>query len=65
MCFQNNLEINTNRKSKFGFLDLYHMEMLLSSFYEDRSNSLSAEVDKNSNTHKGLKEEYLVNVCLD
>ena len=48
ICIYNkhNSKINKSRKFKFGILGLYHMEILLESFYENQTNDLSWRVHK-------------------
>ena len=47
-------KINNNKKCKFGILNLYHMEMLLETFYDNRSNSLC------TGTHKRILMHLLI-----
>ena len=47
VCYQHNSKTNCCRNMKFGILHLYHIHMLLKTFYEDRTKTLCTL--KNSN----------------
>ena len=39
-CYWHSSKTNNSSNSKFGMVHLYHMQMLLETFYENRANSL-------------------------
>ena len=61
VCYQHKLKRNNIKKLKFDIQNLYHIEMLLETFYEDRSHNMSTETVKIIHIRKGLWVEFLVN----
>ena len=62
VCYQHNSKTNNSRNIKFGILYLYHMQMLLKTFYDYRTNSLCTRALKIILLHYGLWTEFLVGV---
>ena len=60
VCYQHNSKTNYNRNIKFGILHLYHIQMLLETFYEDLIKTLCTGTHKRIQIHYGLWTEFLV-----
>ena len=62
VCYQHNSKTNYSRNIKFGILYLYHVQMLLETFYKDMSKTLCTEAHKRILIHCGLWTEFRVSV---
>ena len=46
VCYQHNSKTNYSRNIKFGILHLYHVQILLETFYKDRTKTLCTGAHK-------------------
>ena len=54
VCYQHNSKTKCSRNIKFGILHLYHIQMLLETFYKDRTKTLCTGEHKRILIHEGL-----------
>ena len=60
VCYQHNSKTNYSRIFKFGILHLYHVQMLLETFYKYWTKTLCTGAHKRILIHYGLWTEFLV-----
>ena len=60
VCYQNNSKTNYSINIKFGMLYLYHVQMLLKTFYKDWRKTLCTGTHKRIVIHYGLWMEFLL-----
>ena len=60
ICYQHNSRTNYSRSFKLGILHLYHVQMLLETFYKDQSKTLCTGGHKRILIHYGLLTEFRV-----
>ena len=64
-CYQHNSKTNYSRNIKFGILHLYHVQMLLETFYKDRTKTLCTGAHKRILIHYGLWTVFRVSEFSD
>ena len=60
VCYQHNSKTNYSRIFKLGILHLCHRQMLLETFYKDRTKTLCTGAHKRILMHKGLWTKFLI-----
>ena len=55
VCYQHMFKTSCTRNTKFGILHLCHIQMLLKTFYKDRTKIVYRGKQKNSNTLRPMK----------
>ena len=60
VCYQHNSKTNHSRNIKFGIQHLYHVQMLLETFYKHQTKTLCIGTLKRILIHYGLWSQFLV-----